>query len=421
MAKISFFLDKDGTNRSTPIYMSFCFKGHRIRMSTGEKSAPKYWSNREYRVLSGHPNFPWTNEELDRMEECVKKAYKELQIFNVPITKARVRERINQVLHRDPKKTSIEAHFEKFIDTARDFKTGNTIVKYVTTLNHLKDYCASYRKKLEFSDLDMDFYREFTRYLMECKGHTNNTLVKQIKVLKTFLNWATEEGLNHYMDYKKFPAKETYGTIIFLTQEELSALYHADFKSPFLNNVRDTFLLGCFTGLRYSDIKALRPGNIQGNQIEITIQKTKDRHTVPLNEFAREILQRHSGNGEFCLPVPSNQKMNKNLKKIGKMASIDSEVVINRFKGAKRLEEVKMKWEVLTSHCARKTFITNSINLGMNSEVVMKIANIKSHHVFQRYYDIVDSEKQKEMSRVWNRQMMNSESNEKKTLRILTA
>lgn len=372
-------------------------------MGTGEKSTKKDWNLKERRVRASHPNFPWTNEELSRYENAAIDAYRELKLHQIPITLEKVRKRISQLLNIDPTKRTILDYYTKFMDQALDFKTENTIKKYITTKNHLLEYCFHMRKTLEFADIDMEFYREFTRYLMHYKGHTNNTIVKQIKVLKTFMNWATEEGFNHYNDYRKFETKETYGEVIFLTQDELFNLYDTDFSNRHLNMIRDVFALGCFTGMRFSDIKNLQSSNFVNDQIVFNIQKTKTRHSIPLNEFARELVSRYLTPNGFTLQVISNQKTNQGLKKIAKLSGFDDDISIVRFRGANRVEETKKKWELITTHCARKTFITNSIYLGMKSEVVMKIANIKSHRVFQRYYDIVDDVKRDEMQRVWSR------------------
>lgn len=68
--------------------------------------------------------------------------------------------------------------------------------------------------------------------------------------------------------------------------KELMTLFNYNFDSTRLTHVRDTYCIACFTGLRFSDLKALKPSNIFKTHINLTIQKTRSiDHKVPLNKF----------------------------------------------------------------------------------------------------------------------------------------
>jgi ssDNA-specific exonuclease RecJ len=94
--------------------------------------------------------------------------------------------------------------------------------------------------------------------------------------------------------------------------------------------------------------------------------------------------------------------MNEHLKTLGRLAGLNRKVSQIRFRGAQRLENIFPLYEVLTTHVARKTFITNSIYLGMNSEAIMEITGQKTRQTFKRYFKIVDQFKEVEMRRTWN-------------------
>ena len=81
----------------------------------------------------------------------------------------------------------------------------------------------------------------------------------------------------------------------------------------------------------------------------------------------------------------------------GAKVEIDEPTLIINFKGGERIEDIVPKFEVLTSHVARKTFITNALEKGMKAEVVMEISGHKDYKIFKRYVKIANEHKKKEM------------------------
>ena len=103
----------------------------------------------------------------------------------------------------------------------------------------------------------------------------------------------------------------------------------------------------------------------------------------------------------MLFPAISNQKMNTYLKELGKLTELNEPVQIIRFRGSERIEKIVPKYEVLTSHVARKTFITNAMIRGMSTEVIMDITTHHSYKSFQRYFKIVDDHKKSQMDKVF--------------------
>lgn len=81
---------------------------------------------------------------------------------------------------------------------------------------------------------------------------------------------------------------------IYLNENDLNKLIALDFTNkPNLERIRDLFLIGCYTGLRYSDFSEIQPANIakDGNQqyLNIRTQKTDERVVIPLKPKVIEI------------------------------------------------------------------------------------------------------------------------------------
>ena len=237
------------------------------------------------------------------------------------------------------------------------------------------------------------------------KGLKNATTTKYITVFKMFLHWSKKNG--HYngtahTDFKpKFKGIDGHNReVIYLTWDELIRLYNFEFEEISLSEVRDVFCLCCFTGLRYSDAFNLKKSDIKDGCIHIVTQKTTDGLKIELNKYSRAILEKHKANGqEKALPVITNKKMNEILRKIGKLVGINAPQKVIYFVGNQRHEEVYQKHELLTSHCGRRTFIVNSLCLGIPAEVVMKWTGHSDYDAMKPYIKIVDELKQREMKK----------------------
>lgn len=218
------------------------------------------------------------------------------------------------------------------------------------------------------------------------------------------MRWATLKGYNSNRDFETFSPKlkDTEKKVIFLEWDELMKLYYFEFteNKKYLERVRDIFCFCCFTSLRYSDVANLKRHNIINDKIVITTVKTSDTISIELNDYSREILDKYK-NMKYpenkALPVLTNQKMNLYIKEVGYICGINAPVTITYYKGNKRIDETFKKYELLGTHCGRRTFICNALMMGIQLEVVMKWTGNNDYKSMKPYIDIADSAKQEAM------------------------
>lgn len=106
---------------------------------------------------------------------------------------------------------------------------------------------------------------------------------------------------------------------------------------------------------------------------------TKEPVTIPIKPIVAYIFDKYRENGSI-LPKPlSNQKMNKYLKELGEFAQINEEVITYKSIGGKRQEEKKLKYEMISTHTARRSFATNAFKSGVPSISIMRITGHKTH------------------------------------------
>lgn len=311
--------------------------------------------------------------------------------------------------------------FDEFVSKesqANNWKYA-TLQKWATVKNHLKDYDA----KLSFDKLTKDGLNDYIYYLRDKKDLRNSSILKQIGFLKWMLKWATGEGYNTNLAYSNFfPKLDTIEKkVIFLTWDELMHVYNFDWSTAqkkvitgdveqlvdlteenkrALEKVRDVFCFMSFTSLRYSDVENLRKSDISSNQITITTVKTSDSLRIDLNNYSKAILEKYKDQvfpDNKALPVISNQKMNDHLKEMGEICGLDTQITITYFKGAGRIDEVYPKYELLSTHAGRRTFICNALALGIAPQVVMKFTGHASYSSMKPYIDIADDEKRNAM------------------------
>ena len=266
----------------------------------------------------------------------------------------------------------------------------NTIKKYKSLLTRLKEFAKEKRKnKLNFDDINLDFYNDFLEFLQKEKGNAPNTCGKYIANIKKFLNMATEEGINTKLDFqsKRFAKPTEVTEKIYLTETELRKLYDLDLTdNKRLEPVRDLFLIGCYTALRYSDYTNIKPENIyttdKGTFINMKTQKTGKNVIIPLHSIVKNILDKY---GNKLPRSISNQKTNDYLKELGELAGINEQVSISKNKGGVRVDTNKPKYELITTHTARRSGATNMYLGGIQVQSIMKITGHTTEKAFMSY------------------------------------
>ena len=252
--------------------------------------------------------------------------------------------------------------------------------------------------------INYKFYDEFRDYCYGEKDTLNNYFGKLISTLKTFMDWAFNRDYTTNIQYKKFEAIQDDIDIICLTVEELLLLYNFDFKSDRLNHTKDVYCFGCFTSFRFSDIFDLKSSHIFENYIKKTIVKNQTiDHITPLTAYSKQLILKYKDTIHDPLPVVSSQNFNDYIKECCMIAKIDTPTTITRYIGKRKIEKTVPKHKLITSHTARKTFITTSLVLGMSEVSVKKISNHKKDEHFRKYVNVAQSYLNKEMDEGWSK------------------
>ena len=405
--KLTFELRKEQISLKGLIQIQIVIRaeGIIIRKSTGVTTKLEYWTGSRVKPnlkKEENNNYQFINDELQRIESKVNDILFYFRANKITFSKIRF---LEQFESNDAKITSELDFFDclnEYILIGSMSKAYNTIKSQKTVKGYFIDFQKETSFRISFDKIDDNFYEELMKYSFFDKRIKNNYFAKIIAVLKSFLRWCSEKGYNKHREYEKFKGIEHDVDIIYLTHDELIRLYEFDFESSRLNHTKDFYCMGCFTGLRFSDLSQLHRANITESHINISIQKTKTQnHIIRLNKFSKAILDRYQGTIYEPLPSISMQKFNDYIKECCEIVEINKLTTITGFIGAKKIQKTVPKYQLITSHTARKTFITNSLLLGMEPKAIKKIANIKKDTVLDKYMKITEEYADLQMDK-WN-------------------
>ena len=395
MPEVNFFLKKPKSKEETLIYLFLSYNNQRLKYSTGEKIKPDFWDSENQKVkgTKKFPEFPEFNSRLKALETKAFDAYRKVLNDGFEPSNALIKKELDKTARfSESKKVDFFTFIKNYINESKSLKASGTIKAYNTTQTRLEDYCKSKNKTLQFEDIDLEFYNSFVTYLTK-ENYSQNTIGKHIKILKTFLNEATERGINKTVDFKrrKFKRLTEDTDKIYLSEKELEAINNLDLsKDKQLESIRDLFIIGCYTGLRFSDFSQLKTENIiDGDKIKIRTSKTDEVVVIPLHRFVRGILCRNKNRIPKAM---SNPKMNFYVKHIGDLAKIKNMVEISITKGGKLDKKIVPKFKLICTHTARRSFATNSFLAGIPSIAIMKITGHQTEKSFLRYIRISQEE-----------------------------
>jgi integrase len=286
-------------------------------------------------------------------------------------------------------------------NTGRVLSSG-TLKTYKNAARCLKDYLENRSiKKFTFDDVSKAFYYDFIQY-GQTLGYSRNYIGSTIQKLKTIIQSAYDEDIHTNGEFRKGYFKK-FGEEInhpYLNEQEIQSLYDLEIKSPYLDAIRDIFIIACFTGLRIGDLmRFLKNPKVESfngrTHIHIIQHKTKKPVFIPLKKGILEILEKR--NGAFP-PYIHKNLINKEIKPLLNKCGITEIYHIEKTIGGKQVLISKPKCEMISCHSARRSFCTNAYNSGVPLQDIMSFSGHSSEKMILLYIKASAKEKAKRAS-----------------------
>jgi integrase len=334
-------------NGTHSIHYLVGYDGYQVKLPSGYEVHSKYWNEEDGRVKKATVTYAGElNSSLGKRMDEFRSFMLQQHILGHPVTK----EEIKAFFGRKESTECFHAFAQAQVEGWKHTKRKGTLDNYRYTLNVLKRF----RSTLRFSHLDLSFIEAFDQYLRETRGNTASGLFNRHKSLKSLINAGIKKGLVRDNPYRLFRFKNPPSRLDFLTLEEVASLENTSLlpEEGGLVRARDFFLLSCYTGIRFSDLRALKPTNLRDGSLTFTMQKTNKAIAVPLIEKATGLLVKYASSSaslDRLLPMHTNRRTNAYLKEVFLRAGITRPV---------------------SFHLARHTFASLHVDLGTHMVLI---------------------------------------------------
>ncbi len=391
---ILYYLKRGHQNRNgeCPVMCRISVRGEKETFSSHVYTSPESWDVKSARVIGRTAKVIEQNKILTDLQVTLTRHYYDIEQRNGYVTAEMIK---NAYMGITAKVESLLPIYKEFLEETEALigiqKSKKTYEKYERCYRRVVEFLRDkyHVSDIAFRDLKPMFLVDFEVWLATKKNCSTNTIYKFLQLLRMPILKAKRMGIVFKDPYEGYKMKKVSVDRGYLTEEEVIAIATHEITIPRLEQVRDIFIFCCYTGLAYSDVAALRQGNIQkmfdGRLWIVTHrQKTKTNVNVPLLPMAKKILEKYNWEEAEkdapILPVVSNQKSNAYLKEIGDICGIEKH---------------------LTFHLARHTFATTmTLGKGVPIESVSKMLGHTNISTTQIYARITNDKISKDMDQL---------------------
>jgi integrase len=388
--KINYLLKKKGKGHL--IYVALYHDSLTELISTGQKCLPKDWNKKD-----GKPSKQDTPlyRDIEKVRTAVDDVHQTMIFLKEPVTswtlkqkyKASLKQSVEQQRQHDKKDKDDSVTVVSCLATYLEEGMGAFKKDTKKSVKHSLGIFETFLKtkgfsKLEKKELTLSIINKYASYLFDTMDYSDGTHGRCMKHLTWFLK-SVGFDKNFVEQIIVRSLKPGEGNVIHLTEEELLALEQVDVSyNDILQRGKDMFLLGCYLGLRISDLMLIRKHHIVNNSLAITQKKNVTPVYIPLLRKTRAILERY----DYNAPRIDKFECNKSIKTVCAKAGINTEIGYKRTKEGETKTTVHPKHEKITMHCAGKTFISLADKLYKLTVVEVAAIVGKDVNTVLRYY-----------------------------------
>ncbi len=413
-------LRRQDSRKPEKIYLICRFSGERLVYPTCHSVLPKHWNTGrgEVKNVIDETNRDSVKNYLYELNKVARGFYNEAVASRYPVTEIKeiIKKNLDRwtgrVVEEKPEKPNFWKFVNNYIETSDkriDPRTGRfinfrTIQDYNTTVKVLHELEKETGETIDFDNISVNTLSDYRDFLTTRKGYAVNNIAKHINNVRQFLRAAYAQKIpfdTDTIDTKKFINAHETAYNVYLNENELLAIAALDLtENPSLDKARDLFLMGCYTGLRISDYNNMQRHHIKGNMIDLYQSKTGGRVVIPIHPTVKAILAKYEGGK---LPKLSDQKLNDYIKEVCQMAEIKEHTEKQQTKGGAKISTVLEKWQMVSSHTARRSFATNMIKQGVPMQTIMSITGHKKESTFMKYVKLSSAEHAEIMRQHWDK------------------
>ena len=279
--------------------------------------------------------------------------------------------------------------------TMRKNRTQSYRSQYNVLAGHIKGFSEKTNSVIYTNSITEEFLEDFIYYLRDCNMR-NNTVKGLVEKIKAITSKAGNYGFSVNRTFNEVSVPEEDTCSIALSMNEITRAYYFKGLNPRQEKIRDLFIVGCLTGMRYSDYSTLEAENIQNGIIVKKTKKTGVTVHVPIHDYIWEIMDKYGGELPRDISI---QHFNRTIKVIFRKMGFTENVTFTRTVGHNVVTQTYQMWEIISSHTARRSAATNMYNSGrMKTLQIMLITGHTTEKNFFRYIKVSREENAKTIS-----------------------
>ena len=351
--------------------------------STGISIDPVNWNkeNRMPKAKAGAAGFELKQitNQLNRYVEELHLSINNIELEKKLVTREQLKKRLNQrfklvLVQKTTLLDNLDAFIEEKISLGK--YQNRTIDKY----NALKKKITHFKKDAKLSDINKKFMIDFVNFLRDNHKMTDITLNRNIGYIKTFIKWCKYSGVKIDETYNQVTVSTRDADHIHLSRLQVQLLSTLELSKT-LDKYRDLFLIGVYSGQRFSDYTVFKKSDVVNGRIEKRAEKTDYKSYIPISKKLKGLLDKW----EWRLPKVSNQKFNQNIKEVCRIAEFTDKVTKTTYIGNKKIESIEPFYKRVGSHTARRTFITLASEANVPDHIIMGICGIRDSKTLKTY------------------------------------
>lgn len=241
------------------------------------------------------------------------------------------------------------------------------ITKYPKYDNILRMFEAANLCDATWDNITKVRLQKFVDYMNE--RLSPNSVNQYATKLKAVLNLYSDEVVLPRGFAKVLTPRKCAVQNVYLTEDEIQKVVGYTPKNEREALVQAQFMLGILTLARHSDFMQFDESNIVGESLVYVSQKTKIQASIPVSDTLLRFLNVQKEIMAKGVEV-SDDSFNDIIRRICMKCGIDEPIKLYQRGKA----EIKPKWEYVTSHCARRSGVTNLYLRGLDLFTISKLA-----------------------------------------------
>jgi len=395
---MGFFLD----GKQNYVLFHFYLNGKLHKYSTKIKVDRSEWDLSIQRPKARRGDIGKANKKIAFELNEYQMVYEKLRSsYKQSLTKEIIRNKLDEYfkLAQTVKTLTYCDYFDIFIEQKKESQSvkKDSLQKYIRIHNAVLELENKEKTTYHLTSFDKAFFSRFIKHLRVDKEISDNTLKRKMGYFKSFFNWCIENGYQTNTAFKNVSIKVRETSHVSLSSKEVEILAGLELDES-LSYYRDLFLIGVYSGQRYSDYSRLNRKFIEGSSIVIRAKKTGQFSYIPLNKKLKSLLDKYDWNFNLI----ASQKFNIKIQKICNLAGFDEVIQVDKFYGNKKISKDLPRWKLIGSHTARRTFITLSAQRNVPRSLVMQATGIKSYKTLENYTRLDVDKLNQEMFKAWD-------------------